>query len=120
MGKFEIYKSKDKWYFRLKAGNGEIIAQSEAYNTKQGAMKGVASVQQNAKIAMIQIVDKKEKVILKSKELVKQLVKTEKYYANEKEPEVKPEIEKEDEYKVLVVNPSVKGKRWKRISPTWM
>jgi len=33
-GKFEWYKDKKgKFRFRLKAGNGQIIAQSEAYET---------------------------------------------------------------------------------------
>ena len=32
--KFEIYKAKDGWRFRLRARNGEIIASSEAYARK--------------------------------------------------------------------------------------
>ncbi len=52
MPKFEIFKGKDgKYYFRLKAGNGEIIAQSEGYSSKQGAQDGIASVKMNAPIA---------------------------------------------------------------------
>ena len=49
MGKFELYQGKDKQYrFRLKAGNGEIIATSEGYSSKSAAENGIASVQQNA------------------------------------------------------------------------
>ncbi len=48
-GKFELYKDKAGEYrFRLKAGNGEIIGQSEGYSSKSGASNGIASVQTNA------------------------------------------------------------------------
>jgi hypothetical protein len=48
-GKFEVYQDKqDKYRWRLKAGNGEIIAASEAYNSKAGALNGVESVRTNA------------------------------------------------------------------------
>jgi uncharacterized protein YegP (UPF0339 family) len=48
-GKFELYKDKaDKWRFRLKAGNGEIIAVGEAYESKGAAENGIASVKRNA------------------------------------------------------------------------
>ncbi|MGB7795115.1 MAG: YegP family protein [Pseudonocardiaceae bacterium] len=49
IGKFELYKDRaDKFRFRLKAGNGEIIAVSEAYNSKSSAVSGVESVRKNA------------------------------------------------------------------------
>ena len=48
-GKFEIYKDKGgKFRFRLKAGNGEIIAVGEAYESKAAAKNGVESVKKNA------------------------------------------------------------------------
>jgi uncharacterized protein YegP (UPF0339 family) len=48
-GKFELYQDKaDKWRFRLKAGNGEVIAVGEAYESKSAAQQGIASVQKNA------------------------------------------------------------------------
>ncbi|WGM22847.1 DUF1508 domain-containing protein (plasmid) [Paenarthrobacter sp. OM7] len=48
-GKFEVYKDKSGGYrFRLKAGNGEVIASSESYTTKAAALNGVASVKNNA------------------------------------------------------------------------
>lgn len=48
-GKFELYKDKaEKFRFRLKAGNGEIIAVSEAYNARGGALNGIESVKKNA------------------------------------------------------------------------
>jgi len=53
-GKFEIYEDKSgQFRFRLKAGNGEIIAVGEAYKTKAGARKGVESVMRNAVDASI-------------------------------------------------------------------
>jgi hypothetical protein len=54
-GKFEITKDKaGKFRFRLKAGNGEIIATSEAYETKSSAKNGITSVQNNAPAATIE------------------------------------------------------------------
>jgi uncharacterized protein YegP (UPF0339 family) len=48
-GKFELYKDAGgKFRFRLKAGNGEIIATSEAYNSKSSAQNGIESVKTNA------------------------------------------------------------------------
>ncbi len=48
-GKFELYLDKaGKHRFRLKAANGEIIAASEAYESKAGALNGIESVKKNA------------------------------------------------------------------------
>jgi uncharacterized protein YegP (UPF0339 family) len=53
--KFTIWQSgsDSQWYFNLKAGNGEIILQSEGYVSKQGVENGVASVQTNAPTAPV-------------------------------------------------------------------
>jgi hypothetical protein len=54
-GKFELYTdAAGKFRFRLKAGNGEIIASSEAYNSKASAQNGIESVKTNAATAQIQ------------------------------------------------------------------
>jgi len=51
---FEWYKDKaGKFRFRLKAPNGEVIATSEAYTTKQGCVNGIESVKKNAPIAKV-------------------------------------------------------------------
>lgn len=48
-GKFEIKStSNGQFRFNLKAGNGEIIATSEAYTTKDAAKNGIESVRRNA------------------------------------------------------------------------
>jgi uncharacterized protein len=48
-GKFEVFQDKaGKFRFRLKAGNGEIVATGEAYESKASAKKGVESVQRAA------------------------------------------------------------------------
>lgn len=48
-GKFEYYKDKKgKYRFRLKAGNGEIIAVGEAYESKAGCLNGIELVRKNA------------------------------------------------------------------------
>ncbi len=47
--KFEIYNDKSGEYrFRLKAKNGEIIAVSEGYKTKDSCENGIESVKKNA------------------------------------------------------------------------
>merc|ERR1719412_3193719 len=53
LGKFELFQSEknDEFYFRLKAGNGEIILASEGYKAKAGAENGIKSVRENAVIA---------------------------------------------------------------------
>jgi len=51
---FEWYKDKaGKYRFRLKAANGEIIAVSEGYNSKESCVNGIDSVKKNAPIAKI-------------------------------------------------------------------
>ncbi|PRD14347.1 YegP family protein [Pantoea coffeiphila] len=48
-GKFEIFSGKNgQYYFRLKAGNGEVILSSEGYTTKASCENGVASVKKHA------------------------------------------------------------------------
>jgi uncharacterized protein YegP (UPF0339 family) len=55
-GKFELYEdTAGKFRFRLKAGNGEIIAVGEAYESKASAKKGIDSVKRNA--AEAEVVD---------------------------------------------------------------
>ncbi len=46
---FEIFKSdkNQKFYFNLKAKNGQIILSSQAYADKNGAKNGIDSVQKN-------------------------------------------------------------------------
>lgn len=51
---FEWYKGKaGKFRFRLKAANGEVIAVSEGYTSKEGCVNGIESVKKNAPIAKI-------------------------------------------------------------------
>lgn len=57
-GKFELYKDRRGEYrFRLKAGNGEVIATGEGYASKAGALKGIDSVRRNAAEAEVVEVD---------------------------------------------------------------
>jgi len=52
--KFEIYKdTAEKFRFRLKAANGETIAHSEAYESKDSCKNGIESVKTNAPIAEV-------------------------------------------------------------------
>ena len=49
--RFETFKGLDgKYYFHARAGNGEIVLQSQAYTTSTSAKNGVASVTTNGAI----------------------------------------------------------------------
>ena len=46
---FDLKKSSNgKFFFSLKAGNGQVILNSEMYEAKASAENGIASVQKNA------------------------------------------------------------------------
>jgi len=48
-GKFELKVAKNgKYHFNLLAGNGQIILQSEMYESKSAAENGIASIKKNA------------------------------------------------------------------------
>jgi len=57
---FEIFIEKgedpeeEKFRFRLTAPNGEIIAASEAYESKDGCQKGIEAVRTYARYAQLQ------------------------------------------------------------------
>jgi uncharacterized protein len=42
--KFELYRSGTEWRWRLKAGNGEIIASGEGYVNKEDCKRAVGMV----------------------------------------------------------------------------
>jgi uncharacterized protein YegP (UPF0339 family) len=51
---FEIqFNAPDRFRFHLKAANGQIIAVSQSYLSKQSAENGIASVKKNAPMAKI-------------------------------------------------------------------
>jgi uncharacterized protein YegP (UPF0339 family) len=51
---FEIFKdAAGQFRFRLRAPNGEPIASSEGYTTKEACMGGIKSVQKNAPKAKV-------------------------------------------------------------------
>ena len=53
-GKFEVYQDKaGKFRFRLKAGNGQVIAVGEAYESKKACMNGIESIRKNAPDAKV-------------------------------------------------------------------
>lgn len=46
--KYQIFQGKDgQYYFRLRAGNGQIVLSSEGYASKSGAEAGIQSVKMN-------------------------------------------------------------------------
>lgn len=70
-GRFEIFKGLDsKHYFHLRAKNGEIVAQSQAYSSNAKAKAGVASVQTNgvtaARYTVLNAVDGRFYFVLKA------------------------------------------------------
>jgi len=52
--KFEVRITRDgKYYFVLKARNGQVIVHSEMYESKAACLNGIASVQKNAPVAEV-------------------------------------------------------------------
>jgi hypothetical protein len=48
-GRFVLKKgTTGKFHFNLLAGNGQVIATSEAYESRESALKGIESVKTNA------------------------------------------------------------------------
>ncbi|HEY1956589.1 MAG TPA: YegP family protein [Polyangiaceae bacterium] len=46
--RFEVFTGEDKkFYFHLRAGNGEVVLGSQGYTAKASALSGIASVQTN-------------------------------------------------------------------------
>ncbi|MDE6675093.1 MAG: YegP family protein [Acetatifactor sp.] len=54
MGKFVIKETTTGTKFDLKAGNGEVIATSEVYNSLDACKKGIESVRKNAPVAAVE------------------------------------------------------------------
>ena len=53
--KFELYKdAKGEYRFKLVAPNGQTIAVSEGYKSRDSAVNGIASVKKNAPTAKIE------------------------------------------------------------------
>jgi len=48
-GKFELFQDKaGKYRFRLKASNGQVVAASQAYESKASALAGIESVKSSS------------------------------------------------------------------------
>ena len=54
MGKFVVKETKTGIKFDLKAGNGQVIATSEVYNSDAACKNGIESVKKNAPIAPVE------------------------------------------------------------------
>lgn len=54
MGKFVVKATTTGYTFRLKAKNGEVIANSEVYTTEAACQNGIQSVINNAPIANVE------------------------------------------------------------------
>jgi hypothetical protein len=54
-GKFVLKKGDSgKFHFNLLAGNGQVVATSQAYESKESALNGIKSVQTNAPSAKVE------------------------------------------------------------------
>ena len=54
MVKFVMKRTKSGVKFDLKAGNGEVIATSEIYNSDEACKNGIESVRRNAPVAPVE------------------------------------------------------------------
>lgn len=58
MSKFEVYVDEvGGYHFRLRARNGQIIALSQSYKSKEGCLKGIQSVKSSTADARIVILE---------------------------------------------------------------
>jgi uncharacterized protein YegP (UPF0339 family) len=102
--KFFLFKDKaNKYRFNLKASNGEIIASSEAYNTKAAALSGIKSIQKNAAGAKI---DDPETEAAATKEVATKKTATKKPAA--KKPVAKKAVKKPAAKKAAGKKPAAK------------
>jgi uncharacterized protein len=54
-GKFVLKKGESgKFHFNLVAGNGQVVATSQAYHSKESAKEGIESVRKNAPDAPVE------------------------------------------------------------------
>ncbi len=42
--RFEVFKARDGWRWRLRGGNSRIVCQSEGYTTKASALRAAAAL----------------------------------------------------------------------------
>ena len=54
MGKYVVKQTNTGFKFDLKAGNGEVIANSEVYSKKSSCLNGIKSVMNNAPVAAVE------------------------------------------------------------------
>ena len=52
--RYEVFHSSDRYWFRLRAQNGETILASQGYTTKESCINGINSIKENAPIAVIE------------------------------------------------------------------
>ncbi|MCH7306720.1 YegP family protein [Acinetobacter sp. NIPH 1852] len=85
-GWFEVSRASDGQYrFVLKAGNGEVILNSELYKTKASALNGIASVQKNSPddVHYERLMSKNDKAYFNLKAANHQVIGTSQLYASE-------------------------------------
>ena len=80
LGKFVVKETNTGIKFDLKAGNGEVIATSQVYSSKEACLKGIESVKKNAAVANLED-------------------QTVEGYATEKNPKFEMYVDKAGEYR---------------------
>lgn len=54
MSKFEVYQDvAGEWRWRLRSGNGKVVASGEGYKTRAGAKRGTDALRRAAKLARV-------------------------------------------------------------------
>ena len=54
--KYEYWQGDNKnWFWHLKAGNGEVIAQSEGYTSKQSCLEAIKLVKSSGNAPEVEI-----------------------------------------------------------------
>jgi uncharacterized protein YegP (UPF0339 family) len=83
----EVFKGKDgKWYFRVKAANGEPIAHSEGYHNLRDAIDTAENLREHMGKSVIRVLNEEQKPV-----------------ADFPAPETEEEVEDDEELEIEVV-----------------
>ena len=57
--KIEVFHGKDdwRWYWRVRASNSKIVAQSEGYSSKDNALRGASALRRAMILPQLKVVD---------------------------------------------------------------
>lgn len=61
-GKYEVFRDNEFYRYRLKASNGEVLCESDIYQTEQSAIDAIEIVKKNIDVGIYQVVEEKNQM----------------------------------------------------------